>query len=196
MYYLSIAGKTLGPYDRESILSGLREGRFPTDAMVCPVGSQQWLPLSAVPEFAEALPAPPPPPNPYPAPSPPYGQPSPPYGQPSHPYGQPSHPYAPPYGQPYGPPMARPPYQPPPPGYSSNRVAAGVCGILLGSLGIHKFILGMQQSGLVMLLVTICTCFIAAPVMWIIGLIEGITYLTKSDEEFYQIYVIQRKEWF
>jgi hypothetical protein len=29
-----------------------------------------------------------------------------------------------------------------------------------------------------------------------IGLIEGILYLTKSDEEFYRTYVLGKKEWF
>jgi len=49
---------------------------------------------------------------------------------------------------------------------------------------------------LIMLLVTLLTCFIAAPIMTIIGLIEGIIYLTKSDSEFVQTYVEGRKEWF
>jgi hypothetical protein len=30
----------------------------------------------------------------------------------------------------------------------------------------------------------------------VIGLIEGIIYLTKSDPEFYWTYVVGRKEWF
>ena len=30
----------------------------------------------------------------------------------------------------------------------------------------------------------------------VIGLIEGILYLTKGDEEFYQTYMAQKKEWF
>jgi hypothetical protein len=30
----------------------------------------------------------------------------------------------------------------------------------------------------------------------IIGLIEGIIYLTKTDEEFYQTYVVEKKAWF
>jgi hypothetical protein len=33
-------------------------------------------------------------------------------------------------------------------------------------------------------------------VMWIIGLIEGIMYLTKSDEEFDRIYIQGKKTWF
>lgn len=79
---------------------------------------------------------------------------------------------------------------------ASNKIAAGICGILLGSLGIHKFILGYTGAGVIMLLVTILSCGIAYPVMHIIGLIEGIIYLAKSDEEFVRIYVDGRKEWF
>jgi TM2 domain-containing membrane protein YozV len=77
-----------------------------------------------------------------------------------------------------------------------NKVAAGICGILLGSLGIHKFILGMTTPGLIMLLVTVLTCGVGGVVMGIIGLIEGIMYLTKSDEEFHQTYVVDKKAWF
>ena len=79
---------------------------------------------------------------------------------------------------------------------ASNKIAAGVCGILLGSLGVHKFILGYTGAGLIMLLVTLLTCFLASPLMHIIGLIEGIIYLTKSDDEFVRLYVDGRKEWF
>ena len=32
--------------------------------------------------------------------------------------------------------------------------------------------------------------------MSIIGLIEGIMYLTKSDEEFYETYMLGEKTWF
>ena len=37
---------------------------------------------------------------------------------------------------------------------------------------------------------------IASGVMGLIGLIEGIIYLTKSDEEFQQMYVYNHKGWF
>ncbi|HYG35375.1 MAG TPA: GYF domain-containing protein [Clostridia bacterium] len=79
---------------------------------------------------------------------------------------------------------------------ASSKIPAGICGILLGSFGIHKFILGYTGAGLIMLLVTVLTCFVAAPVMHIIGLIEGILYLAKSDEEFVRTYVDNRREWF
>ena len=79
---------------------------------------------------------------------------------------------------------------------ASNKIPAGVCGILLGALGIHKFILGYTGAGLIMLLVSVLSCFIFWPIMHIIGLIEGIMYLCKSDEEFVRTYVDGRKEWF
>lgn len=80
--------------------------------------------------------------------------------------------------------------------FASKKVAAGICGILLGSLGIHKFVLGFNNAGLIMLLVTLLTCGVGGAVMGIIGLIEGIIYLTKSDNEFYQLYAVEKKAWF
>jgi TM2 domain-containing membrane protein YozV len=79
---------------------------------------------------------------------------------------------------------------------ASNKIAAGVCGILLGSLGVHKFILGYTMAGVIMLLITILTCGIGGMVTHIIGLIEGIIYLTKPDEDFVRTYVINKREWF
>jgi TM2 domain-containing membrane protein YozV len=79
---------------------------------------------------------------------------------------------------------------------NSKKVAAGVCGILLGALGVHKFILGYTTEGLIMLLVSVLTCGIGATVMGVIGLVEGITYLTKTDDEFYTTYIVNKKGWF
>lgn len=83
---------------------------------------------------------------------------------------------------------------------AASKIPAGICGILLGSLGIHKFILGYTGAGVIMLLVTLIggmlTCGVAAGVMHLIGLIEGIIYLCKPDDEFVRTYVDGRKEWF
>ena len=79
---------------------------------------------------------------------------------------------------------------------AANKIPAGICGILLGSLGVHKFILGYTGAGLIMLLVTVLTCGIGACVTGLIGLIEGIIYLCKPDDEFVRVYVDGRKEWF
>ena len=83
---------------------------------------------------------------------------------------------------------------------ASNKIPAGICGIVLGCLGIHKFILGYTTAGIIMLLVSIVggiiTCGLSLYAMALIGLIEGIIYLTKSDEEFVRTYVLNRREWF
>jgi len=79
---------------------------------------------------------------------------------------------------------------------SGTKIAAGILGILLGCLGIHKFVLGFVGAGLVMLLVSVLTCGYAAPIMAIIGLIEGIIYLSKSDAQFHQDYVVNKRSWF
>ncbi len=76
------------------------------------------------------------------------------------------------------------------------KVAAGICGILLGSLGIHKFILGCTGAGLVMLLVSVLTLGFLSPIMGVIGMIEGIVYLTRSDEQFLDTYVVHKRSWF
>jgi TM2 domain-containing membrane protein YozV len=82
-----------------------------------------------------------------------------------------------------------------PPG-AEKKIAAGICGILLGALGIHKFILGYTTQGIIMLLVTVLTLGMAGFIMGIIGLIEGILYLTKSDEDFSRTYIQNKKAWF
>jgi TM2 domain-containing membrane protein YozV len=78
----------------------------------------------------------------------------------------------------------------------NQKIAAGICAILLGSLGIHKFILGYTTEGVIMLLLTILTCGIAGIVMSVIGIAEGIIYLTKTDQEFIDTYVVNKKGWF
>lgn len=82
------------------------------------------------------------------------------------------------------------------PPVTSNRVVAGVLAILLGHFGIHKFVLGYTTAGLIMLLVSLLTCGLGAAVMWVIAVIEGIIYLTKTDEQFIQTYQLQQKDWF
>ena len=79
---------------------------------------------------------------------------------------------------------------------SGKKVPAGICGILIGALGIHKFVLGYTAEGLIMLLVSVLTCGLGAIVMGPIGLIEGIIYLTKSDEAFDATYVDNKRGWF
>ncbi len=79
---------------------------------------------------------------------------------------------------------------------ASKRVPAGICGILLGALGVHKFVLGYTKQGLIMLLVTVLTLGYGGFLMALVGIIEGIVYLTKSDAEFVRTYMTERRGWF
>lgn len=83
---------------------------------------------------------------------------------------------------------------------TKDHVAAGLLAIFLGSFGVHKFYLGYNSAGFVMLAVSIVgsllTLGIAAGVMCVIGFIEGIIYLVKSQTDFEQLYVYNKREWF
>ncbi len=82
---------------------------------------------------------------------------------------------------------------------SDKKLLAGLLGIFLGGLGIHKFVLGYKNEGIIMVVVYVLglfLCGIPSLVIAIIGIVEGIMYLTKSDEEFYQTYILGKKGWF
>ncbi|WP_248724355.1 TM2 domain-containing protein [Seonamhaeicola sp. ML3] len=86
----------------------------------------------------------------------------------------------------------------------NKKVVAGILGIFLGWTGAHKFILGYKKEGLILLSIFLIsiplTCLIIGAftiyIPVIIGIIEGIIYLTKSDEEFYNTYQVGKKPWF
>ena len=92
---------------------------------------------------------------------------------------------------------------PPPPMQSnvtSQRVLCGVMALILGSLGIHRFILGDVLGGILRIVIVVAgfffCCGMGQLIGVLIGLIEGIIYLTKSDEEFIRIYQVGKKGWF
>jgi len=53
--------------------------------------------------------------------------------------------------------------------------------------------LGYTNEGIITLVISVVTCGVATSLL---GLIEGIIYLTKSDEEFYQTYQANKRPWF
>jgi TM2 domain-containing membrane protein YozV len=75
---------------------------------------------------------------------------------------------------------------------NNKKIAAGLLAILLGPLEFINFFLGYTSEGIIWLSVFF-TCGILTSLL---GLIEGIIYLTKSDEEFYQTYQVGKKAWF
>lgn len=103
----------------------------------------------------------------------PYGQQ--PYGS-QAPYGQAPYP-----GQaPYGTGQYAPPPNPNADPNARSKLAAGLLGIFLGSLGIHRFYLGYTGIGLTMLLISVLSLGILSPLVGIWGLVEGILYLTAA----------------
>ncbi|MCP4882273.1 MAG: TM2 domain-containing protein [Flavobacteriales bacterium] len=78
----------------------------------------------------------------------------------------------------------------------SKRIVVGVVAILFGALGIHKFILGYQKEGIVMLVLSLLSLGFLVGLVALIGIVEGIIYLRKSDEEFFKIYQEGRRPWF
>ena len=99
--------------------------------------------------------------------------------------------------------------------YLEKKVAAGIFAILLGTFGIHKFILGLKQAGII----TLCGTLFCGPaaclfsfilififpfgmfllflpgIFHVLGIVEGIIYLTIDNEAFYQKYRIEQKQW-
>ena len=93
----------------------------------------------------------------------------------------------------------------------SQRILAGILALVLGGFGAHKFVLGYTNAALIMLVTSLIgvvgffggmCCYLpfvlclGNVVMSIIGIVEGIMYLTKSDAEFIETYQIDEKEWF
>ena len=75
----------------------------------------------------------------------------------------------------------------------NKKIAAGLLAILLAPFGIHKFLLGYTTEGIIVLVISVVSC---GTLSSLLGLIEGIIYLTKSDEEFYNTYQANKRAWF
>jgi TM2 domain-containing membrane protein YozV len=71
----------------------------------------------------------------------------------------------------------------------NKKIAAGLLAILLGPWNSQIF-LGYTSEGIIWLLLSV---FYMWNLTSLLGLIEGIIYLTKSDEEFYQTYQVGKK---
>lgn len=75
---------------------------------------------------------------------------------------------------------------------------AGLLALFLGVLGIHKFYLGKQNAGVIMLLCTIFGAILIIPplLVYAVSFVEGILYLVKDQQTFYDEYVIGDRSWF
>lgn len=89
----------------------------------------------------------------------------------------------------------------------NKKMVAGLCALLVGAFGVHKFVLGYTTEGILLLvanlvvvpIIGVVTCGIGFGLYAVtstIPLIEGIIYLTKTDEQFYETYQKNKKAWF
>ena len=81
----------------------------------------------------------------------------------------------------------------PKPAGAEKKLVAGLLAIFLGSFAVHKFYLGYTKEAVIHLVISLVTC---TSVGWLLGIIEGVIYLTKSDEEFVATYITGKKGWF
>lgn len=65
-----------------------------------------------------------------------------------------------------------------------EKTAFGIIAIILGWLGIHKFVVGHTKWGVVYLLISLCSLTTLAWIPWILGIIAGIKALTGTEEDF------------
>jgi hypothetical protein len=86
-----------------------------------------------------------------------------------------------------------------------QRTTAGLLAILLGWTGVHKFYLGRSIPGAILAISfwigACCGAFLLFPgilclATLVIGVVEGVIILGKTDEEFEREYVQGEKEWF
>lgn len=79
-----------------------------------------------------------------------------------------------------------------------NKLVAALLAFFLGLFGAHKFYLGRIGLGITYLLIGTIgwITIIGPPILGIICLIEAIIFITKSDEEFHQQYVVEKRAMF
>lgn len=83
------------------------------------------------------------------------------------------------------------------PGIRTN-ILVGLLAIFLGGFGVHKFYLGYNKAAVTMLICGTIGWILVLPglAIWLIAFIEGIIYLTKTDEEFEETYIKRERTWF
>ena len=80
-----------------------------------------------------------------------------------------------------------------------SKIVVGLLALLLGGLGVHKFYLGCTTAGIIMLVICIFGFILLglpSLIICMIAFVEGLIYLFKSDTDFEQVYVNNKKCWF
>ena len=81
---------------------------------------------------------------------------------------------------------------------TNKRIIAAALALFLGCVGAHKFYLGLNKAGIIYLAIGVVGMFIHPAWIAVVGLslFDIFKYLTSTPEQFEQVYVIGKKEWF
>jgi len=93
------------------------------------------------------------------------------------------------------------------PGFGADEksyLVAGLLALFLGTLGVHKFYMGYQKEGIILLATTVVSWMLLIVIIGFFGLmatgiiafVEAIIYLTSGQEKFQQVYIEGHKSWF
>ena len=86
------------------------------------------------------------------------------------------------------------------PTLQKSHVVAALLAFFGGMFGIHKFYLGYYQTAFTMMAVSIvggiATFGLAAAVVWVVAIVEGATYASRTQTQFEVTYVRDRRDWF
>ena len=74
-----------------------------------------------------------------------------------------------------------------------DRTTATILAFLTGTVGGHQFYLGNTGSAIARILMTIT--IIGMPIAGMFAIIEAVTFLKMTDEEFHRVYVEGNKSW-
>ena len=79
-----------------------------------------------------------------------------------------------------------------------QQIVAATLALLFGALGAHKFYLGYNTQGTILFLMGTLGWFLLVPPLasFLIGLIEGVIYFRKNEQEFYDTYEAKQRAWF
>ena len=82
--------------------------------------------------------------------------------------------------------------------HEKKQIMAATLALLFGALGAHKFYLGYNTQGTIMLLMGTLGWFFLVPpfASLLIGLIEAVIYFRKNEQEFYDTYEAKQRAWF
>ena len=86
------------------------------------------------------------------------------------------------------------------PTFQKSHVVAALLAFFGGMFGMHKFYLGYYQTAFTMMAASIVggivTFGLAAAVVWVVAVVEGATYASRTQTQFEEAYVRDRRDWF